>query len=280
MSDQDIAEAQANIAAWKRARSPKPAPSMREAVEAAIASVDASRLPTEAEVQRRERELHGDTRLARLSSSGIRPRLEDGDAGIILRGPRVTPSFARVEAWVWQLMNPEHRSPTWGPWLWLGGPRGIGKTLAAAWAIAEVGGRYVTMRGMMLDQEREQRRRAGLLYGRDAGPTFAARYGVHALVVLDELGQEEPEGGTREAVSKARGLAKVALHEFVDHRKGKTTPTIVLTNKSAASIRQRFSDGTYDQRTESRLRQLLTRDKTTRAGLHDVGGDDLRGESI
>lgn len=235
------------------------------------------KFPPEEEIQRRERDLRGDMRRAHLMESGIRPRLEEGDAAIIMAGPDKTPAFVRVEAWLWQLTHPSERRPTWGPWLWLGGPPSVGKTLAAAWALAEVGGRYVTMRELMLDTEREHRRRAGLLR---APASWSGRYAGQCLVVLDEVGQEDPEGASGDALARSRGMARAALHDFVDHRKRSTTPTIVLTNKTAASIRQRFKEGVYDQRTEQRLRQLLTRDRETGVGLHDVGGANMRGEAI
>lgn len=232
--------------------------------------------PTEAEVRARERAAQGDLRRVRLGESGIARRLEEGDAGVILGGPARTPAYALVSAWVEQLTDPSKRRPTWGPWLWIGGPRGVGKTLAAAWAIAEVGGRYVTMRQLMEDTAAEQRRRSGLTRGPGA---WHGRYAAQCLLVLDEVGQEDAEG-RREQVDASRALARHALHELVEHRRRKSTPTLVLTNKSAEAIRARFASGHYDSRTESRLRQLLTRHRDTRVGLHDIGGDDLRGEAV
>ena len=232
--------------------------------------------PTEAEVRAKERAAQGDQRRARIADSGIAKRLEEGDVGIVVGTPERTPAFVRVESWLRQLTHPEERRPTWGPWLWLGGPRGVGKTLAACWAIGEVGGRYVTMRQLMEDTQAEHRRRAGLTR---APSTWQARYSAQCLLVLDEVGQEDAEG-RRDAVEAARGLARHALHDLVDHRKRTSTPTLVLTNKSADVIRERFRAGVYDQRTESRLRQLLTRDRDTGKGLHDVGGEDKRGEAV
>lgn len=232
--------------------------------------------PTEAEIRTRERAAQGDLRRARIADSGIAGRLEDGDIGLVLGDLDRTPAYVRVESWIRQLTHPEERRPTWGPWLWLGGPRGVGKTLAAAWAIAEVGGRYTTMRGLIEDTAAEHRRRSGLTRGPG---TWHSRYAAQCLLVLDEVGQEDAEG-RRDVVEAARAAARHALHELVDHRRRRSTPTLVLSNKSAASIRERFASGIYDARTESRLRQVLTRDRDTGAGLHDVGGEDRRGGAV
>lgn len=203
----------------------------------------------------------------RLRASGIASHFSDGDAHrgvppderMILDGTlRITHALTLARLWL-------ARWKTGGrPMLWMGGPCGIGKTIAAAECIAECGGRYVSFQQLIRDTTQRER---GIV--KDAPATWARRYAAQCLVVLDEVGLEE---------ERQKDAARIALYEFVEVRKRHATPTIVLTNKGSESLRQRFASNWYDKRTASRLKQVLHPDDETGKQFHDIGGDDMRGE--
>jgi DNA replication protein DnaC len=213
---------------------------------------------TDDEIQRYEARIHRDARRERLRSSGITNHLAEGDEALVLDGSaQQTESLRLVRRWMalWQSGG--------APWIWIGGPVGVGKTLAAAHARAELGGRYVSFLDvirMYRDRERSVR----------SATAAWARLGGQYLVVLDEVGLEERAQAEH---------ARVALHEFVEMRRRRSTPTIALTNKRSEAIRARFAGAYYDKRTMSRLGQVLWKDQEGR-GLHDVGGTDLRGGGV
>jgi DNA replication protein DnaC len=210
------------------------------------------------EIQRYEARVHRESRRANLRSSGITSHLAEGDESLVLDGTaKQTESLRLVRRWMalWQSGG--------APWVWIGGPVGVGKTIAAAHALAELGGRYVSF----LDVIRIYRERERSV--RSAAAAWA-RLGGQYLVVLDEVGLEEK--GQAEH-------ARVALHEFVEQRRRRSTPTIALTNKRSEAIRARFAAAYYDKRTMSRLGQVLWKDQDGK-GLHDVGGVDLRGDGV
>ena len=204
--------------------------------------------------------------------SGISRRLGADDIDKIASGAQYdTASLKSVRKWIVEARKPEgERMSWWGPCLWLGGPRGVGKTMAAAWAIHEmlhVDATYITF--LELCRIAKHRESFKTAEAEEAEERFE-RIAKRPLLVLDEVGQES------EAI---REMAKITLHDLVDIRRHVRGLTLVLSNKSGDTIRQRFADDWYDSRTESRLRQLLTRDANGK-GLHDIKGEDLRGEPI
>ena len=204
--------------------------------------------------------------------SGISRRLHRDDIDKIAGGAQYdTASLLAAQKWIREARKAEdERMSWWGPWLWLGGDRGIGKTMAAAWVFHEMRhmeGKYITfMELCRIAKQRESFKKAEA----EAADEEFRMVVKRPLLTLDEVGQEPEE---------YRSIAKTTLHDFVDIRRHCYGLTLVLSNKSGDTIRQRFKDDWYDSRTESRLRQLLARDRNGK-GLHDIKGEDLRGEPI
>lgn len=211
-------------------------------------------------------------RLLPFTASGIVRRLGPDDIEKIASGSQFdTASLKAARRWISEARKTDGEEMSWwGPWLWLGGPRGVGKTMAAAWVIHEMRhmhATYVTFLELCrLAKHRESFKTAEAEEAEEKFERIAKR----PLLVLDEVGQES------EAI---REMAKITMHDLVDIRRHVRGLTLVLSNKSGDTIRQRFADDWYDSRTESRLRQLLTRDSNGK-GLHDIKGEDLRGEPI
>ena len=226
-----------------------------------------ARLLTDAEALERDRrsKLVGgrDIRLERIRRSGIGAHLGPGDAGRIVRDQvSDTPAMRLVSQWADPQRDVARR------WLMLTGTVGVGKTMAAAWLLARDGGRYVTMTDLV-------RMYSPILRGLAPQTQDDALARLDALarsqtLVLDELGRDglSPE------------VAREALHWLVEARHGaRRGRTLVLSNISAADLRRRFSDGTYDARTESRLRPLLAR-RQDGTGIHEIAGRDMRGAPL
>lgn len=210
-----------------------------------------------------EREQGRESRLANIRRAGIGKHLGPGDASRIVRDDLSdTDALRIVRGWA----APERESAR--RWLILGGMRGRGKTVAAGWLLARDGGRYVTMLDLVQTFGPVLRGMAPQTQD-EIADRLAALASVKTLV-LDELGRDgfSPE------------VAREALHWLVEARQGaKRGRTLVLSNLSAADIRKRFSDGTYDSRTESRLRPLLARRKDG-TGVFEVKGEDMRGAPL
>jgi DNA replication protein DnaC len=215
-----------------------------------------------------------------LRASGIIKVLKPADTRAVLADELdETPAMRMVDAWVAQALEPSTRSPRWRNWLWVSGAPGGGKTMAAAKATRRLcpweadtekrqrQPRYVLFRDLM-DAERKLRGfdRRDREEGRDVIEGAVQGY----FVVLDEVGQE---------LEADANLARLALHNFVDQRQASQGLTLVLSNKSAVDIDGRFRSEWYDQRTESRLKALLSRGPNGEA-LRDVKGRDLRGEPL
>lgn len=212
------------------------------------------------------------TRMQPFVWSGISKRLHHDDIAKIADGTQYeTASLKVVQKWIAEARKaPDERLSWWGPWVWLGGDRGIGKTMAAAWAFNEMkhlSGKYITF--LELCRIAKQRESFKKGEAEEADEEFRSIIG-HQLFVLDEVGQEPEE---------FKSIAKTTLHDVVDIRRHLRGLTLVLSNKSGDTIRGRFKDDWYDSRTESRLRQLLARDRNGK-GLHDIKGEDLRGDPI
>ncbi|AKF08869.1 hypothetical protein DB32_006018 [Sandaracinus amylolyticus] len=183
--------------------------------------------------QRSQRE----ARRERLARSGIRLRPDDRKA---LMNDELYPTQALRDVKRW--LAAATRTPNPGPnFLFVTGGTGLGKTVAAAWALTRQGGRFVTMETFLLDYAR---------YLRDVSRDRAAelereRYAAPGLLVLDELGTEA------DAV-----LARTALSWLVDARCARRRHlTIVLSNLAEADVVARFTAGIYDPRTWDRLRR-------------------------
>ena len=139
--------------------------------------------------------------------------------------------------------------------------------MAAAWAISEVGGRYVRFPEVIQDH-RSFARKSGMAEQEHQRIEWRRKYGGNVFVILDELGIEGEQD---------RDDARMALHEFFELRQKWTQRTLVLTNKSAAELRGRFASGQYDPRTRSRLgRLLVTATEDPEAIALDLGGRDMR----
>lgn len=130
----------------------------------------------------------------------------------LIRGHQLEPRMCLrvVQAWL----------PTERPWLILSGSVGRGKTLAAAWALTVVGGRYIG--------------------AREAERVFVARYGDEVdrqrellrsyLLVIDDLQTERDAAGM-----------EATLLALVDARRGKEK-SILITNGTRAAFRKRYAD--------------------------------------
>lgn len=222
-------------------------------------------LLTDQQAAKRDRktDVGREQRLERIRRSGIGKHLGPGDAGRIVRDQvSDTPVLALVRRWA----DPQRETPR--RWLLVAGTVGIGKTVAAAWLLARDGGRYITMTDLV-------RVYAPVLRGLAPATQDEALERLDAIanartLVLDELG--------RDGLSVE--IAREALHWLVEARHGaKRGRTLVLSNLGAADIRQRFADGAYDTRTESRLRPLLAR-RGDGTGIHEIAGKDMRGAPL
>lgn len=237
---------------------------LKDALDAIVANPP--RLLSEAEVLAFERSLKFESRRERLMASPIRDSLGEGDEARILRDRcEPTKALRAVQHWVGKWTG-DAASVT-RPWLILAGPTGVGKTMAAAWAIAEVGARYVRFPDLIQDW-RSHRRLESMEGHERQRNAFRVKYGFPGFMVLDELGIEGP-GDLDEA--------RTALHEFAEIRQRWAHRTLVLTNKSATELAERFKSGQYDARTLSRIERLLVTDREGNPMLAlELGGTDMR----
>lgn len=236
----------------------------KDAIDAIVARPP--RLLTEEEAQAFDRSLKAESRRERLMSSPIRDSLGEGDEHRILRDKcEPTKALRAVQAWVSKWAG-DAASVT-RPWLIMAGPTGVGKTMAAAWAIAEVGARYVRFPDLIQDW-RSHKRLESMEGHEKQRNAFRSKYGFAGFVILDELGIETP-GEADEA--------RTALHEFAEIRQRWGHRTLVLTNKSAVELADRFKSGQYDQRTLSRIERLLVTGRDGKPMLAlELGGNDMR----
>jgi len=232
----------------------------------------------EAELQARERSLRLEARRERLMTSPIRESLSSspetpGSARTVTDEWRIlhdrcehTMALEAVQRWVHKWAS-VHTASITRPALIIAGPTGIGKTMAAAWAVAEVGARYVRF-PELIEDHRAFQRKAGIRELETERHAFNAKFVRPGFVILDELGIE----GDRD-----RDGAKEALAYFVEKRQMWHQRTLVLTNKSNAELLARFESGQYDQRTLDRLRRLLITavEDDSRIAL-DLKGDSMR----
>lgn len=185
--------------------------SIRAAMARALSAGDRS-----GEYESRRREQARRERLERA-----KPRVSCEDADAIARGTlRQTRHLAVVQGW----LDRGGRSSI----LCLAGMPGTGKSLAAAWALAQLGGAYLSANDMVrlaAGGWREQARLEDILRAR--------------LLVLDDLGTESDQSAMQ-----------APLLDLVDRRQGRPWLTIITTNIAVLSeMQNRYPD----QRLWSRL---------------------------
>jgi DNA replication protein DnaC len=210
------------------------------AAAAVLAAIEAARDAStvgEAELAAYEARKAREAREDRLRKSGV--VLRKGDADAVLDEQLVaTRALTTVKNWVAASV----RKPDPGPSvLVLCGPMGVGKNVAAAWAHAREGGRYVTLEQHVRDWERWMRDRS---WSDEAARELERCYRGR-LFTLDELGTETE----REQESVRRSLHRVVEKRL--ERSGQLT--LILTNLREADVRERFAREVYDPRTLSRL---------------------------
>lgn len=110
--------------------------------------------------------------------------------------------------------------------LWLAGPRGTGKTVAALWAVCEDYGRYVTA---------EELRRA---YGQehDEARGLRPRLVEARLLIIDDIGTSKDGAGEERA-----------LFELLNARQGGGRQTILTGNLSRAEVSTKFCGRVLDR---------------------------------
>lgn len=240
-----------------------------DAIERFIANPP--KLLTEAEARAAQRALHVESRRDRLMSSPIVESLGESDGvtdvqRILRETYSPTLAMRAVQRWVGMWTDPVTRAVA-RPVLILAGPTGVGKTVAAAWCVAEVGARYVRFPELVHDY-RAFSRKNGIDELERTRNEFRRKYGGQVFVILDELGIEKEAD---------RGDACEALHMFVEIRQTWSQRTLILTNKNNAELRDRFASGQYDPRTLDRLRRLLvTATDNPELLALDLGGKSMR----
>lgn len=213
-------------------------------------------LLTEAEVEALDEQRDFGLWPDRLHSSGIVPELHDDDFGRIVRNECMpTRPLRIVKRWVAAHRRPKtgHQPPSW---LFVCGGVGTGKTVAAGFALSQIGGAYTTMQAMLAEYNARQRRT-----NRDGDDPFPRRLERASLVVLDELGTERADQAD---------LAREVMFRLVSRRQSRRRMTLVLTNDDVRACRARFEGGAYDVRAYSRLLPMWS--------LLDCGGESLRRE--
>ena len=253
-----VAEMIAQRRAWaERARAaPKLAPagpSILAAVEACASIAAAS----DEAIAAMDARLKRDSRAERLVRSGVTepgPLPDEDRRMIVADACGQTPAMVAVQRWLPRALakvDPDRNM------LILAGPRGTGKTVAAAWAIARTGGRYVTLEEYLRDYSRWQRDR-----GREDGTgRELQRYDAGGLLVIDEL-----RGELDRWLAEAE---RPGWHRIVDRRQSrKRHLTIGITNLSRDQFIADLQNGALDPRTYDRMRRS--------AYIIGVKGESLR----
>lgn len=165
------------------------------------------------------------SRRERLDRNRIQSAITEDDYRAIIAGTLAeTPALLVTKRWVHASLeekphvDPDKRPPRF---LMLIGQRGLGKTVAAAWAIAEAGGFYLS--GPSLAELAESS------FWRDADMRdniLGAR-----LVVLDDLGTEDPSTKVQQYVGR-----------LINERQGRRMMTMLTGNISEADMEARYGD--------------------------------------
>lgn len=215
-----------------------------KAMASTLEALRPARFVTEAEQQAtRERIDMGEWK-PRLIASGIWQELDDdARVSILTNRCRDEKPLMRVRAWYAKRhpSNPDEQ-PSGPPWVFLCGPRGVGKTTAAAWVLARQRGVMVTMSTLLADFAAWKRARPDERYA-----SAFERHKRASVFVLDELGMER---------DRDADTAREAMFALVNARQSRRTDTIVLTNLSREMLIARVREGVYDERTHDRLRGL------------------------
>lgn len=146
-----------------------------------------------------------------------------------------TPALSATRGWL-------EAATTWGApgpsLLVLSGPEGTGRTFAAAWAIAQEGGRYRDVDELVHLYRRATVARATL---RDRAEL--ERWWLARVLVVARLGAERSPAGVREALSR-----------LLDTRdEPRSHLTVILTELAPAALLE-HAGAHYDARTNERLR--------------------------
>jgi DNA replication protein DnaC len=190
-------------------------------------------LASDDEIARWERRREEQARSELLALSGIGEVLTTGGADAVGRDQcESTRALELVRQWLASRV----------PVLALFGPRGVGKTVAAAWGLARTPGRYIEA-ASLCTMRREN-------FGAPSeGYLRAARAG---LLVVDELGTEPNIDD-----------AQATLHDIVNRRQRLPRRTLLLGNLDRGAFLAR-----YDGRTLDRLREI--------AAIRKIDGDSMR----
>lgn len=232
---ENLRRADAKIAA-ERARQDRATPStLGSALHAAIAAASAVAIASDEDLARIDAEAERQAWADRLEVSGVHGATRVEDRRMLLRGKlQQVPALRATQAWLAKAMG----QPPGRNVLVMCGSTGLGKTLAAAWAISREGGIYAKVDELVRDYARWDRDRTA--YDRTAD--HWRRYQRAHLVVLDELGRE------RDA-----NLARDAVYKLADERQSRRRQlTIIITNLSKPDLLARLHAGVYDERTASR----------------------------
>jgi DNA replication protein DnaC len=188
----------------------------------------------------------------RLAGSGIDGLREQDRAAILADTLSKTPALDYVQRWI----AAATRTPDPGPnMLAVCGGMGLGKTVAAGWAISRHSGLYATVETYLRDYERWLRDRSR----EDASSSSMWRYKRAHLVVLDELGTETDAA-----------LMMRAFERLIDSRQSRRRElTLMLSNLSKAEFVDRVRNGVYGARTYDRLRRDCA--------VVEVTGQSMRG---
>jgi DNA replication protein DnaC len=199
---------------------------MRDVVSAIMRAAEVAQV-SDAELAAYEARVARDQRRDRLRSTRVRSVLSaDALRHVIDDTATSTPALRLVQHWLASAAQahatgsaPKVRV------LVLLGERGVGKTVAAAWALARQGGAYATSPELLASYATP--------YAPDRAPYLRARGA--GLLVLDEL----PTTPTAEA--------RAMLHDLIDHRQ-RGQLTLVIGNGSPSEW-----DALLDPRTRDRL---------------------------
>lgn len=112
------------------------------------------------------------------------------------------------------------------PILGLFGPTDAGKTVAAAWALARVPGRYFQSTELALERKAS--------FGRPSGAYEAARR--CGLLVIDELGAEDDAA-----------LAAKTIEDILNRRQKTARKTLLLGNIDRRTLTERYGDRVWSR---------------------------------
>jgi DNA replication protein DnaC len=207
----------------------------------AIAEEAKAFAPSDEEARKAEQRLDMQQREPRLDESGIRGSITEEDFRAICAGSlQDTHALRTVQRWVNARSSGSTRPLST---LVLVGLTGRGKTVAGAWLLAKLGGRYITAEAL--------RRVVVGSHWRDAA-TLVDLLNTRCVVVDDAGGEHEANG------------AKAAMFELVNKRVGHGSAwTLITANLTAAEFAER-----YGERTIRRIEH--------QGAIVEVSGDDLR----